>query len=434
VSLSSLRGRRVGVWGLGIEGREAVRLLRAESEIVVVDDGHGGAGPPEAAEFERISPDRIGEGDVDVIVRSPGISKYRDDVVRIERLGIETQGLTALWLEDQDPARVIAVTGTKGKSTTSAVCASLLRAAGVPSMHVGNVGVPPTQAPDDVLTVLEVSSYQAVDMRVSPRVAGLTVLGIDHLDWHGTVERYWADKVNVLAHAALEVAVIGPAVDRDAPMLAGISAGARRRHVDTDRVLRDLLPEHADGLGGFDAPHLRDDLAIAIGLASEVTMIEPTHVAEVVANYEGLPHRMQTVARAGGVTYIDDALGSNPTATVAALHASDNAPGRVLIILGGRDRGVPSTPLVEAIVERRDRVVALTMGETGRQLAPLLAAAEVEVVGPLADLDSAVRLAIAEAAPGDTVLFSPGAATAEGEGNYATRGDRFTELVLDANH
>ena len=146
----------------------------------------------------------------DVVVKTPGLSRYRPDVARLTALGIPVVGGLGLWLAEADLRRVLVVTGTKGKSTTSAVTAHLLAGLGLRCMLGGNIGAPPYDpaAPDDVdYWVIEVSSYQATDLPCSPPVVAVTSLHPDHLDWHGGVEQYYRDKLSACSQPGAELTV-----------------------------------------------------------------------------------------------------------------------------------------------------------------------------------------------------------------------------------
>ncbi|MBA2281748.1 MAG: UDP-N-acetylmuramoyl-L-alanine--D-glutamate ligase, partial [Acidimicrobiia bacterium] len=189
---ADLRSVRVGIFGLGAEGRASRERLEALGvDPLVVDD-----------RLDAPGVQRTGAGGLDalhrceVVVKAPGISRYRDDVVGLEQSGVEVVGGLGLWLEEHGPDDVVGVTGTKGKSTTANLAGHLARGLGRRPFVGGNIGRPPFAADVDVdahdLWIIEVSSYQATDLWSSPAVAAVTSLHEDHLDWHGSVERYYS--------------------------------------------------------------------------------------------------------------------------------------------------------------------------------------------------------------------------------------------------
>src|SRR5690349_6358082 len=199
-----LRGRRIAIWGYAREGRAALRFLRERDptlDVTVLDD--------EATDDAQVPLIRgraaIAEaiGGFEVVVKSPGISLYDPLVLQAKAAGARFTSLLNLWFADIPPCRTICITGTKGKSTTTALIAHMLRGVGWRAMAAGNIGVPVTELPRDGLdaAVIEVSSYQAADFCGQCDIAVLTSLFQEHLDWHGSVTVYRRDKLNLLLHA-----------------------------------------------------------------------------------------------------------------------------------------------------------------------------------------------------------------------------------------
>src|ERR1700733_15410793 len=192
-SWSALADASVGVWGLGVEGQASIRRLRSMGrDAVRVDD------TPAAPALDGIEVLATGDGGLDalrscdVVIKSPGISRYRPEVAQLEEAGVAVCGGLGLFMAEADPTRVVCITGTKGKSTTTALAVHLLRGLGVDARAGGNIGVAPWDpaggpAPD--YWIVETSSFQVPDLRNAPAVVAVTSLAPDHLDWHGTVER-----------------------------------------------------------------------------------------------------------------------------------------------------------------------------------------------------------------------------------------------------
>jgi UDP-N-acetylmuramoylalanine--D-glutamate ligase len=437
--LSEVVGLRVAVWGAGREGREALRVLAPANDVsLVVDDPDDDARrlavdagvPLHPATVEHLL-------EVDVIVRSPGVSRYRPELAATRAAGVEDTGLVALWLADRGPAGTIGVTGTKGKSTTSWLCRALLDESGHPAVLAGNIGVPVTTVdPEAPIVVVEVSSYQAADVVTSPVVGVLTSLGEDHLPWHGSVEQYRADKLNLFAHAGLRhlvVESIDPvAVEATADRIERVLTGSGRWHLEgTALVAAAERVELGEVLG---RPHYALDALLAVTAVESLldAPLPAAVISAVAGGFTGLPARQQLVATHRGVRYIDDALASNPAATLAAVHAfaggDASAHPPFVLILGGADRGVDHADLVAALPRTVTAVVLLS--ETGRRLAPPLH--ELGVRAVLLDTDdvaAAVQAAADLAEPGGVVLFSPAAPTPPSVGTYEHRSARFTDAV-----
>ena len=204
LSWSDLAGARAGIWGLGREGHANLRkLLSLGAEPVLVDDHP--AGP-----VDDLPVLAAGDGGLaalrgcDVVVKTPGLSRYRPEVAQLSAAGIPVVGGLGLWLAEADLRRVLCVTGTKGKSTTSSLTGHLITGLGYRCLVGGNIGaVPydPDHTGDFDYWVIEVSSYQATDLPVSPPVVAVTSLHPDHLDWHGGVEQYYRDKLSACSRS-----------------------------------------------------------------------------------------------------------------------------------------------------------------------------------------------------------------------------------------
>ena len=206
LTLDEALARRVAVWGMGAEGLALARLAvdRGVDTLLIDDHPEESAGRVQAAlraDRPVRSPGDVDWSSVDVVVRSPGVSRYRAELAAAESDGVTVTTAMALWLEDHADAQVLAITGTKGKSTTAALAAAVLEADGRTVELIGNIGVPVVDTygrPRPDAYVVEVSSYQAADVTRTPRVVVLTSLAPDHLDWHGGVEAYYRDKLRLV--------------------------------------------------------------------------------------------------------------------------------------------------------------------------------------------------------------------------------------------
>jgi UDP-N-acetylmuramoylalanine--D-glutamate ligase len=422
------------VWGAGREGREAVRVLGPGNDVRLVVDDVADPGavalagemavPLLAATVEQLC-------EVDVIVRSPGVSRYRPELAATRAVGVEDTGLLSLWLADRGPRGLIGVTGTKGKSTTSWLCHALLEAGGHRAALAGNIGVPVTTVdPSIPYVIVEVSSYQAADVVTSPAVGVLTALGEDHLPWHGSLEQYRADKLNLFGHAGLEHLVVNAADE----VAVAATSGRPERIVSGDGGWR------LDGRA-LVGPNARVDLGDVLGRAHYAidallattaveallgAPVDAPAIATVAEGFTGLPSRQQLIASHAGVRYVDDALASNPAATIAALESFAESP--VVLILGGADRGVDHGELIASV--RRRAVAVVLLSETGQRLAGDLATAPMPVVVLATDaVADAVEVAASLAVSGGVVLFSPAAPTPASVGTYEHRSAQFAAAV-----
>jgi UDP-N-acetylmuramoylalanine--D-glutamate ligase len=439
VTLDEVLALRVAVWGMGVEGCATVALARSRGVEPVLIDDHPerladlevlqGSGPP------VLLPGAVPWSEVDVVVRAPGVSRYRPELALAESAGVVVTTAMALWLDDYADATVLAVTGTKGKSTTAALAAAVLRGDGRTVDLIGNIGVPVLDTyglPRADAYVVEVSSYQAVDATCSPGVVVLTSLAPDHLDWHGGVEPYYRDKLRLIE--------AGPAAAL--AVSAGNDEAVRRTAGHPDRTL--YGPDgrvrvsaegwvEVDGVvvadaGGLRVPgrHNAWNLCGAVVGALLLTGSSPSPeaVSGAIDGYEGLPSRCQSIGIRGGRTYVDDALASNPFAAAASIETFSGRP--LTVIVGGADRGVDPAPLVAALAAHRPPASVIVLGpDSGRFVD---ACSDTGVAGAVLtadDVEGAVRLAAESTPEGGVVLFSPGAPTPEGSGGYRERSRQF---------
>jgi UDP-N-acetylmuramoylalanine--D-glutamate ligase len=443
--IDSVAARRSAVWGLGREGSGVVALLRARgAEPVLVDDhpervaARGGSGGAHV-----VAPGDLDWDALDVVVRAPGVSRYRDELLVAESAGVEVTTAVALWLTDVADVPVLAVTGTKGKSTTATLAAAVLRAMGRNVELVGNIGVPVTETYDRARPqayVVEISSYQSVDVRTTPPVCVLTSLAPDHLDWHGGTEAYFRDKLHLLAAGPEGVTgslAVGAASDEAVRRTAGhprriLYGPSGAVATDPQGVVRAegdrLVDTAAWMLAGRPAgPHDRWNLcgAIAGAWLLEGDVPSAAAVDDVVDGFDGLPSRCQVLGQRGGRLFVDDALASNPFATSTSLEAFAGRP--VTLIAGGADRGVDLRGLAAALVGRRLPTSLVVVAPDGGLLAEAVdgAGSGRVSVSTAASLEEAVARAEAMTPEGGVVLFSPAQPTPADEGDYRDRSRRF---------
>jgi UDP-N-acetylmuramoylalanine--D-glutamate ligase len=446
VTLDELCSRRVAVWGLGQEGTDVVRLLAGRGvEPLCIDDhpAEAAARLGDAADAGRrvVGPESVAWGDLDVVVRSPGVSRYRPELETARSVGVSVTTAMAVWFEDFADARVVAVTGTKGKSTTAALAASILRRDGLATELIGNIGVPVTETygrPVVDAYVVEVSSYQAADVTVTPGVCVLTSLAPDHLDWHGSKEAYYRDKLRLIEAGPPGALGVNAGSDEAVRRTAGHPARTLfgpegRVRAGPDRVVTVDGTPLADA-SGLRAPgrHNLWNLCGAITGAMLLNGRAPSAeaVGSAIDSFEGLPSRCHSLGDLDGRTFVDDALASNPFATAASIEAF---PGRELtVILGGADRGVDPTVLVEALGARMPAPRVVVLAPDPAHLVDAIAASPGSAAGsaPLVvatapDLAGAVAAAVAVTPAGGVVLFSPGAPTPRGGGGFGERSRQF---------
>lgn len=412
--LIDLAGKRVAVLGAGREGGAVIRALskKAPSANVRIFDENTQPGQQlEGLPVEPFSVAALDESEV--IVKSPGISKYRPEL--IDRTNITSA--TSLWFAE-DHAPVLAFTGTKGKSTSSSMTAHLLNTLGISARHAGNIGQSPLDLldePEPEFWVLELSSFQTADLTGTPEVAAITSFSPEHLDWHGDAEHYLRDKTRLLDLARRRV--INP-IDVETCNLLERFPNATTPDESIELPPSKLLGKHNERL-------IR--LALAVMKAAGVDIEANWHgVTEGIATFKPLPHRLEPAGEVNGVLYVNDSLATTPIATRAAIEAFSSQP--VTVLVGGYDRGASYDELGE-FIRSQQNVLVITLPDCGERIAKAIHKSEVVLHSE--GLADAVRIAAERTPEGGVVLMSPGAASFGYFKDYAERGRKFVELVQD---
>jgi UDP-N-acetylmuramoylalanine--D-glutamate ligase len=427
ISWSALADATVGIWGLGVEGRASIRRLAALGRVpVLVDDA------PPAPEVDGLPVLATSANGLDaleacdVVVKSPGISRYRPEVAQLEASGVAVYGGLGLFMAEADPTRVACITGTKGKSTTTALAVHLLTGLGYDARAGGNIGQPPwdpANGPDPEYWVIETSSFQVPDLALAPRVVAVTSLSPDHLDWHGTVERYYADKLALCTKPGVSLALVD-GTDEELRAHTGL-LGPHLHWVTAEDAARDAVWSGALGLPG---PHNARNASIAravlagLGIAAAA---DDAALAAAAADFDGLPSRCHSLGRVGSVEFVDDGLSTNVLPAQAALAAFAERP--VALLVGGHDRGVDYEPLGRTLAARRPPTLVVTMPDNGARIGAAVRATgdgRVEVVDA-PSLDAAVDAAFDWAPEGAVVLLSPAAPSFGRFGDYRERSAAF---------
>jgi UDP-N-acetylmuramoylalanine--D-glutamate ligase len=458
-TLDDLRGRRVVVLGLARSGVAAARMLDAAGAQVTAYDRRPATDLSESVESLLGRPVRLELGatpatvarvlaDADLLVTSPSISpdfpttdKWLRDLLRDARArGVELVSEVELFLR-LTRARVLAVTGTKGKTTTTALIGAILDAAQLPHAVGGNIGQPLIEQvgllePDD-WAVLELSELQLPTITRGATIAVYTNITADHLDRHPSVDAYRSVKARL---AELSVPTGRVVLNADDPVSREL--GAR------------LLPDAIDWYGlkaadlslaaGLDADgwltlhgerllaaadlrlpgrHIQAD-ALAAAVAGSLAGAAPDAIAAAIRGFAGVPHRLELIGEWGGVRWVNDSQATIPVAAIAALEAF--APASVVLIAGGKDKGLDYRELADAIAERCRGAVLI--GETADTLEELIR--QRVPTARAASMPEAVAAAAAIARPGDVALLAPAAASFDMFTDYEARGDAFRAVVL----
>ncbi len=461
IRLDDLRGRRVVVWGAGTEGSAAVDVVMRHAppaELTVIVDGEPAAG---ASARSSGSPEgRAALERAEVILKSPGVSPYVGRFAEAAAGKVVTGG-TALWMAETQGRRMVAITGSKGKSTTSSLLHHFLGALGEKAVLAGNIGRAPievlgelrnggSQVPGEDVDryVFELSSFQSAEVNVSPEHGVLTSLFPEHLNWHGTEERYYSDKMNLFADQSciLTANMANPDVARMAGShrslvafgVEGVIHPRGSAVVDHDgRVIVSLNSGRL--IGSHNASNVAAALTALRSMGHDLAL-RADDLQAALDSFLPLAHRLQVVGACNGRLVVDDSLSTAPQAAVAALEAYGDRP--LAIIVGGFDRGLDYSPLAKACASRRVSTWVLGVPQSGERLVPLIEAAvaaqkashvHVELFEGPSGFDDAVARAEQVTPDGGVILLSPGAPSFGRFIDYRERGMHFRALLgLDA--
>lgn len=434
--------KRVLIYGLGLSGRAAARLLLGRgATVLAVDDKAVDAGDL-AGQVELLPGGgavELPEG-VDLVVVSPGVPLDRPVLESARRRGVPVIAEVELAFPLLN-GPVVAITGSNGKSTTTAMAGEMIRAAGLPVEVCGNIGEPlsdKVEGPDGRVFVVEMSSFQIEGIDTfKPKAAAYLNLSEDHLDRYGSMESYGAAKARLFRDQDPDgVAVL----NSDDPLTLRTATPARKRFFSRLGKVADgcyaaedgrVIEVAADGketelFHASDVPLAgvqNVENAMAAALLARAVGVEPAAIRAALQGFTGLPHRLQKVGERDGVAWYDDSKGTNPAATMKSIEGF--ADGTVHLILGGRNKGADLS-LLEPVVRKKARRIYL-IGESAADFEQALGGSvPFERSGTM---DQAVRDAAAHARSGEVVVLSPACASFDQFRNFGHRGQVFQELA-----
>ena len=458
--LESLTGKSIAVIGMGVSNTPLIRmLLRAELKVTVCDKSPRERVGELAAELESLGARlQLGEDYLeklyrfDVIFRTPGLSPNHPELVKAAERGRTVTSEMELFFQ-LCPCKIIGVTGSDGKTTTTTLISEFLREAGFNVYVGGNIGKPLLpdiggMVPEDIV-VVELSSFQLMTMRRSPNISVFTNLSPNHLDYHHTMEEYTAAKMNIFLHQKEGDRTvfnydndITQALSQKAP--AGISYFSRKSHLEEQGVY--LGPNYPEGeaiwlsnqqghrlvlpLSDIRLPGVHNIENYMAAIAAVDGLVPDKHVQAVAQRFTGVEHRIELVRELDGVKWYNDSIATSPSRTIAGLLSFDQ---QIIVIAGGYDKKIPYGPLAPVLLDKA-KVLILT-GATG----PKIEAAVTEIpsweksglqILHAENLEEAVKLAREKAQSGDIVSLSPASASFDRYKNFEVRGRHYKDLVM----
>ena len=413
----NLDNKVIGIWGQGKEGLAASQAIAKHCsgfEIVNINEDN-------TADIAKCQ----------VLIKSPGVSLYRDEIKKAVENGIVvTSGTNLFFANKPDKLKVIAVTGTKGKSTTSALLYHTLQELGKKVELGGNIGRPLVDLVDSDAdwAVAEMSSYQCADCQGSADIGILLNLYPEHLQWHGSHQRYWADKLHMITQAKTKL--LNFKDKRIMEMTKGVAAewfnndnGIHLQNgsfYDGEQRLfaKDVLPL----LGDHNAEN-----ACAVLSAIKLTGENLRECEEAFKSFKALPHRLTIVAEKDERTFVDDSISTTPETAIAALKALDKGQ-QLILIAGGFDRGHDYKELAEYLAQLGERVSLITLPDTGVRLGQAAKIKGVLVINA-ADMDEAVAEAWKMSKKSGWIILSPAAPSYNMYKNFEARGEDFVNCI-----
>ena len=450
--LAGLKGKRVAVIGIGVSNTPLIKmLLRAGIKVTACDKRTKESFAGQAEELEslgamlKLGPDYLKDLDFEVIFRTPGMRPDLPELVEaLQRGAILTSEMEVFF--QVCPCKIVAVTGSDGKTTTTTIIAELLKAAGQTVYVGGNIGKPLLPDVDGMeegdVAVLELSSFQLMTMDRSPDIAVVTNLAPNHLDVHKSMEEYVDAKKNIFLHQEAEGLLV---LNQDNEITRGFASEApghvtffsRRQELEKGVFLKDGV------IWVRNAMHERPVLPVAdillpgdhnvenymAAIAALDGLIPAQVIREFAAKFTGVEHRIELVRTLNGVKYYNDSIASSPSRTIAGLRSFRQ---KVILIAGGYDKHIPFDVLGPEVIEHVKEL--FLTGDTSAKIraavegAPGYDPAQLPIT-VIDDFDQAVLAAHKAAKPGDVVILSPACASFDKFKNFMERGAAFKKII-----
>ncbi len=441
----SLRGKRIVVLGLGVSNRPLVRLLlEFGCQVTGCDKTPREKLDEELLELEslgcqlHVGEDYLENLEADVVFRTPGMHPGNPAICRLRQQGAQITSEMDVFFHVA-PCNLIGVTGSDGKTTTTTLIAEMLKAAGKTVWLGGNIGTPllplcRRMKPDD-FAVVELSSFQLMDMTASPRRAVITNLAPNHLDVHRDMEEYVEAKKNIFRFQRPGDLLV---VNGDNAITAPLTGGGDTVHFSR-RGRTDCIWQEGDwicrrgekvlNVAEILLPGVHNIENYMAAMAAVEGLVSDEAICQVARNFGGVEHRIELVRVKDGVKFYNDSIASSPSRTIAGLRSFRQ---KVILIAGGYDKHIPYDVLGTEICAHVAKLYlcGATAGKI-RQCVEQCDAGEQPEMVDCGDFDSAVRAAAHGAKSGDIVLMSPASASFDQFRNFMERGERFKRIVKE---
>lgn len=421
-------GKKIAVLGLGIEGRDVVGFLLGRGAKITLFDRKEEGGIDftgiEKEKLEIVTGENYLSGGLlgfDLIVRSPGVYRFNTELVAAEKAGVPITSSIKIFF-DECPGKIIGVTGTKGKGTTSTLIHDILKSDGRDVYLSGNIGKPYLELlpklTKDSLVVMEMSSFQLIDADVSPHIAVVLNITEDHMDWHVDREEYLNAKKNI---ARFQTPSDYAVINEEYPESSSFRDLTKGKAVPFSKTL--LEDKYKEGLL-LRGEHNLENIAAAITVA-KILKVDEEKILKTLRNFKGLEHRLELVGEVNGRTFYNDSFSTGPQPAIAAIRSFSEPE---TIILGGSDKGLDFESLWGEINTRDNVKNIILIGDIGEKIGKGITNKNIISLGR-ASMDQIVSKSFEVTPSGGVVVFSPAAASFDMFKNYKDRGNQFKKAV-----
>lgn len=441
--IDELKNKKIMIWGFGVEGEAVLEqlILNKVSNIVIYNDNElSEEKKNKYSNIEFYYGKNIDElmKNVDVIIKAPGVSLYKKEIRDAIDSGVKITSSSNIFIaevkKNNPNSKIIAVTGSKGKSTTSSLICHILKNMNKEVVFGGNIGLPLIKLINKKhdYYICEFSSYQAADLQVSPDITILTNLFPEHIDWHLTHENYYNDKVNIFKHQKDgDISVINAKCEKSNKYVK-LAKNIKYFNDENGFYLIDdaIYFQNKKLLSISDikleGKHNLENITAVLTVMNELKL-DIEKVIDEIKIFNSLPHRLENIGTYYGVEFINDSISTTPETAIAAIK-SFNGKNKI-IVLGGYDRKQDYSKIADFINQRDDVKTVIAINQTANRIVEELKICKNINILKARDLEEAVSFSFDNSNSGDMVIFSPAAPSYEVYKNFMERGEFFTKFV-----
>jgi UDP-N-acetylmuramoylalanine--D-glutamate ligase len=432
--MNKYKGKKIALLGYGLEGHDVLEFLSKQGADITIYDQNENL---DKSGGEAIPPSRWNTGenylndglkDFDFIVRSPGVYRYIPEIVEAEKTGTKIISAIKIFF-DECPASIIGVTGTKGKGTTSTLIYEILKADNRDVYLSGNIGKPYLELlpklTKDFWVVMEMSSFQLIDMEISPHISVVLNITEDHLDWHKDREEYVNAKKNIVKFQEPSDFAI---LNEEYETTKNFALVAKGKVVFFSKKSLDKKFKEKLLLRG---EHNLENIAAAVTVA-KIVGVDEDKILQTVQLFKGLEHRLELVDTVNGITFYNDSFATGPQPTIAAINSFTEPE---TIILGGSDKGLDYQELGKVISGKENVKNVILIGSTAEKIEKSFGRNLSFSIYHLAfaSMTEIVKKAFEVSQKGGVVILSPASASFDMFKNYKDRGNQFKSAVHQLN-